>query len=112
MRFVRVSGFVFVLLITMISATRVAGTQATITGCHQFNSLCRFLCSGSHPFALLRKPWDIAFLPGSNFLLAEDRARRVDCYGTSAQLISEFDIPLQGAGAVALGDRPNGSAQA
>ena len=79
-------------MLILVFVTGIAAAQTT--GYRQLPLTCRFECDGGHLSDKLVTPWGIAFLPGQNFVLAENGIGRVDSYDSTGELKSGLSIPL------------------
>jgi hypothetical protein len=113
LRFAKASHFVFVPLLTMISATGVAGARTT-TRHRQFDLSFRFICYLAHQSQVPESPQGITFWQGRDLFLAEDSSGsgRPGGHDFTGQLIPGFNSPLPFTGAVTLAHRAPGLGKA
>src|SRR5215813_4693972 len=96
----------FIVAALLLLLTHVATSQTTL-GYRQINLACRTQCSSTNHPDSLRSPWGIGFLPGQNFLIAENGSGRVDSFNVTGVLASGFSVPLP-AGSAATQSQPTG----
>ena len=106
MRFAKASHFAVALLLTTILLATIAAAQ-TDTGYTQFFLACSSQCIGAQQSNVLQNPWGIAYLPGQDFVFAENGIGRVDSYDVAGRLGSGFNVPLP-AGSTLTMSKPTG----